>query len=264
MSRNRKRKRAIKGHLVDGRRDISKEQEILHSDIHKDPTIEAILASMPEASESQALELALRLQKIARPEANLLDSPELSDTLNAMRADAAERDKVWQAYQSNKEAFIEGVFNDAEGRKLTGQAAEEAKKRVANALAVARQGAKINRADRRRKLEQTLRLAPKEEIYVTGEVEIVRKGKGLVPTIMPEIIRIGHVQFVLAPGKHTVPQQVAEIHRQRLLSKQETQEREDMVSVDRIDIDRNIADKWNTNKYTKAEPFPVGTGIAGG
>jgi hypothetical protein len=263
MSRKRSKK-VDRGHLVPHRRDESKEQEILHSEMYKDPSVQSIFAQMPNASETEALELALRLQKIIRGKASLLDSPEQADTLNAMRKDAAERDAVAAAYEANKQAFIDEIFDKTEGKKLTGAKAEDAKKRVMNALEIARANSKANRALRRRRLEEELRLAPKEEIYVSGEVQIVRVGKGLVPKIFPEEIQIGHVKFVLAPGKHTVPKQVADIHRQRLLSKSESEGRKNMLSVDHIDIDRNVAKRWNQDKYTKAEPFPIGTGIAGG
>jgi hypothetical protein len=229
-----------------------------------DPTIQSIFSQMENASEAEALELALRLQKVVRGKASLLDSPEQADVLNMMRRDAAERDVVAQAYEANKIAFIDEIFDRTEGKKLTGAKADDARKRVENALALARANSKANRAQRRKRLEEELRLAPKEDIYITGEILVVRQGRGLVPKIMPEIIKIGHVQFTLPPGKHTVPKQVADIHRQRLLSSQETSGRKDMLSVDKIDIDRNVAAKWNRDSYSKAEAFPVATGIAGG
>lgn len=262
---SRKRKRVERSHLVEHRRDVGKEQEVLHSELYKDPSIKAIFDQMPNASEAEALELALRLQKLVRGQASLLDSPEQADVLNAMRRDAVERDAVAAAYEANKQVFIDEIFDKTEGKKLTGAKAEDARKRVENALAIARANSKMNRAQRRKRLEEELRLAPKEEIYVTGEVNIIRLGKGLVPKIFPEVIQIGHVKFVLAPGRHSVPQQVAIIHRQRLESRQETDGRKDMLSVDHIDIDRNVAQKWNSaQSYTKAEPFPIATGIAGG
>jgi hypothetical protein len=219
---------------------------------------------MPEANERQVLEMALRLQEIIRGDASLLKNADQADVLNMMRADAAARDAAQEAYERDKMSFIENVFDQAESHKLTGAQAEEAKKRVANAMALARQHAKQNRALKRKRLEEELRLAPKEEVYVTGHVEVIRQGQGLVPKIMPEEVRIGHVWFVMPPGRHKVPKQVADILRQRQMSAEETQRREDMISVDRIDIDRNIAPKWNKEMYTKAEPFPIGTGIAGG
>jgi len=263
MSRKRKGQRGH-AHVAEHLRDPSKEREILLSEMHKDPSIQSLLEGMPEATERQVLEMALRLQEIIRGDAALLKNPEQSDLLNMMRADAEARDAATKAYEQDKMGFIEGVFDHSEKIKLTGEQAAEAKKRVANAMALARTHAKQNRALKRKKLEEDLRLAPKEEVYVTGHVEVIRQGPGLVPKIMPEEVRIGHVLFVLAPGRHTVPTQVAEILRQRQRSMEETQKREEMISVDRIDIDRNIAPKWNKDMYTRAESFPIGTGIAGG
>jgi len=70
---SRKRGRTIeRSHLVEHKRDIAREQEILNSEIYKDPNIREILLKMVDATELEAVDLALQLQKVARGKASLL------------------------------------------------------------------------------------------------------------------------------------------------------------------------------------------------
>jgi len=83
MSRGRKRKRSKnKGHIVEYKRDLSKEQEFLNQDVDvnklgdygDDALLKAIVYDLPSASEAEAMEIALALQKRVRGDASLLEN----------------------------------------------------------------------------------------------------------------------------------------------------------------------------------------------
>ena len=74
MARGKKKRRIReRTHVVETKRDLSREAEILGSEVRldgigEDPVIKALLVDLPSASEVEAKEIALALQKRIRGE----------------------------------------------------------------------------------------------------------------------------------------------------------------------------------------------------
>lgn len=261
---SRKRKRPVpRGHLNEVLRDESRERDILHSEIYKDPKIQNILTRMSTATELEALDLALQLQKIARGKASLLENPELSDVVSSMRANADARDKAQKAWDTDAAAFLEDAWNRAEKKKLTGSKAEEARKNYLKAKGLATAGAKMSRALRRKQLEEQLRSEPTETINVVGTPSLLRKGQSLQMVIEPVRISIGHLAWILPTGTHTVPASVAARHRDMTSGLEERQKRSDLLDATSIKDENKIHSEWQSitdSSGTHADPFPVSGG----
>ena len=219
MARGRKRrKRKIstpKGHVVEQRRDIGREQEFLNSEVRQDgvgedPFIQALIYELPEASNAEAREIALAVQQRLRGDASLLDSPELSDTLEGIRLEAAEIDKAADAWNKDKGGFIEATF--ARAPKLTDKQKEKLSLRGQKHWKDSVTYMKAGRHVKQLEMKDRLQREPLEEIHVIGRPAVV----GGKHRRLPDKVRILGMSFDLTPGVHTVPKTIANAYRELL------------------------------------------------
>jgi len=249
MSRKRGRK-VEQGHLVEHRRDKGKEDEVLHSEIYKDPSVQEILRKMPEATELESLQLMFQLQKVTRGPASIIESPELSDLKHKMLEEAAKRDRAAAAFEADQQGFIEGLFNKGERIKRTGAEAEKIKAKASTTIAAQVQNARINQGLKRKKLEYDMKIAPTEKIFVRGVNTLLGGARSGQWEVWPEEIRIGHLVWYLEAGEHEVPRPVAEAYRQKLKSREEGAARKKALS--RFQEDGALTREWDAinKKYS--------------
>jgi hypothetical protein len=216
MGKHRNRRQSERSNILGSTRDLARENQILHSKVRDlDPRVEGILSQIPEASESQKLELSLLLQKIARGPASLLERPEASELVNQLRETAHKRDKVAKRYEADQAAFIEDILDRTERNKMTGAQAEKAKADAVRILSEATSTARSRNAISKKNFERLLNSMPKRTIHVTGHIEMVQSGQNVEPVVAPEVIRIKHLAWILHPGAHEVPELVAQVFDQR-------------------------------------------------
>lgn len=242
MSRKRGRK-VERGHLVEHRRNIGKEQEVLHSEIYKDPSVREILNKIPDATELESLQLMFQLQKVARGDAAIVDSPELADLKHKMLEEAAKRDRAAAAFEADQQGFMEDLFNKGERIKRTGAEAEKIKAQASNTIATQVQAARINQGLKRKKLEYDISIAPTEKIFVHGINTLLGGSRSGQWEVWPEEIRIGHLAWRLATGEHEVPKPVAEAYRQKLKAREEGAARKKALS--RFSEDGALTKEWD-------------------
>ncbi len=219
MARGRKRrKRKIstpRGHVVERRRDAGKEQEFLNSEVRQDgvgedPFIQALIYELPSASEAEAKEIAFAVQQRLRGDASLLDSPELSDTLDDIRLEAVEIDKAADAWTRNEQGFVDDAFRRAP--RLSDQQKEKlsmkGKKQWKDSVTYMKAGKHVKQLQMKDRLQRE----PLEEIHVMGRPAVIGGRRRLLPID----IRIMGMSFKLAPGIHKVPQTIAGAYRSML------------------------------------------------
>jgi len=219
MARGRKRrKRKIstpKGHVVERRRDTGREQEFLNSEVRQDgvgedPFVQALIYELPNASEAEAKEIAFAVQQRLRGDASLLDSPELSDTLEGIRDEAVEIDKAAEAWASNEQGFVDDAFRRAP--KLSDQQKEKlamkGKKQWKDSVTYLKAGKHVKQLQMRNKLQRE----PLEEIHIMGKPAVIGGRRRLLPVD----IRVMGMSLRLAPGIHNVPQTLAKAYREML------------------------------------------------
>jgi len=205
---------------------------------------------MVDATELEAVDLALQLQKVARGKASLLENPGLGDVVSKMREEAANRDRAAAAFEANQQGFIEGMFNKGERIKRTGAEVERIKAKASNDMSVNIQQARINQGLKRKKLEYDIKVAPTEKIYVHGVNTLLGGSRSGQWELWPEEIRIGHLVWYLEQGEHEVPKPVAEAYRQKLKSREEGAARKKALS--RFSEDGVLTREWDTinKKYS--------------
>jgi len=219
MARGRKRrKRKIStpsGHVVEQRRDTGREQEFLNSEVRQDGVgedefVKALIYELPNASEAEAKEIAFAVQQRLRGDASLLDSPELSDTLEGIRLEAAEIDKAAEDWARNEQGFVEDTFRRAP--KLTDRQKEnlamKGKKQWKDSVTYLRAGKHVKQL----KMQDKLQREPLEEIHVMGKPAVIGGRRRLLPVD----VRILGMSFKLVPGIHNVPRTVAIAYRDML------------------------------------------------
>lgn len=233
--RHRRRKliQETNRHIVEERRDISREQEMLHR--IPDERMRALMAQLPNASEAEALEIMLKLQEIIRGPAALTQNPEMGEQVAKMRQAAAERDRMAKRFESDQAGFIEEVFQRAEKIKPTGERADRIKAEAAKLTKSLMADARRSDSAMKRRLDYLIDHGPKETITVLPKVETVQQGDSIVTKTVPEVIRLRHRAFALPAGTYEVPKIVAEAYRNILRSRQETEARKAILSSGKRD-----------------------------
>lgn len=223
MSRRRKKNRTDQ--VAQENRNISREKELMNRPINPgDPLVKALLNDLATASNSEALDIALKIQQFIRGDASLLSRPESGPQISKLKEKAHNMDKAEEAYNRDKERFMEEVINSAP--KLT--EAQRAKK-IAEGKAIfeqARTMASAVQATKKLRFREKLTKEPKETISVAGIERTVKMGNSSHKVIEPEVIQIMDMQWVLKPGIHEVPRTVAELYRQRKQTQMENMQRE--------------------------------------
>jgi hypothetical protein len=237
MARGRKKRKQRKriskprAHLVQEKRDLRKEEEFLSQEVDlnnlgdygTDALLKAIVYDLPSASEAEAIEYALALQKKLRGEASLLENPEMSDTIQAIREEAREIDKAAEAFERSKESFVDSVLagapqmSDKQRERLRAKGMQDFKRAI--------QSVRAGKATKRLKLMEMLRTAPEEEIAVAGRPR--HTSQGLV--IEPDVVSIMGVSLQLTPGVHKVPKPIADAYRNMLETRQQKAKKEALL-----------------------------------
>jgi hypothetical protein len=219
MSRKRrKNRRKPRAHFVEDKRDHHQEQEFLNSEVNlgtlghygDDALVRAIVYELPEADEQEAMEIALAVQKRLRGDASLLEAPELSEDLDAIREEAAEIDRAAEAWEKDQQNFIEDAFRNApklskEQREKLAVKGREQWKQTVSYLKAGKHTKQLHMMDQ-------LQREPLEEIHVMGRT-VMKKGK---PRILPDVVRVLGIRFTLTPGIHKVPMTIANAYRELL------------------------------------------------
>lgn len=229
MARGRRKKKRIRErvHIVEDRRDIAREREVLGSQVRldgqgEDSVIKALLFDLPTASEAEAKEIALALQKLVRGDASLLaNEGELSDIISDIREEAALIDIQTAEWEKGPEAFVDSVMSQAP--KMSDKRKAELQAYGADMLKQAITNSRAGKTVKQMQFREMLKNAPLETIHVTGKTFQTRKG----PVIKPDEVSLMGLRFVLEPGVHSVPAPVARAY--NLILKQRTVVRERQV-----------------------------------
>ncbi|MHA1962541.1 MAG: hypothetical protein ACW99U_20305 [Candidatus Thorarchaeota archaeon] len=236
MARGRKRIRE-RVQVVESKRDLSREAEILNSQVRldgvgEDPVIKALLLELPTASEVEAKEIALALQKRVRGEASLLENQEdLGHIINEIRAEAATIDKAAEEWEAGPEVFVDDIIGQAP--KMTDQQRDQLRAKGMDSFKRAVANTRAGKSARQMQFKAKLKNSPLETINVTGKFFNTRNG----PVHMPEEVRVMGISFRLEPGVHEVPSPIARVYRQMLADRHKLQQKLALMSGQGAPID---------------------------
>jgi hypothetical protein len=205
----------------------------------QDPNIVALLTrAMMAPTEKEKLEYYLQLEDHIAKSASHLQDPELAERLNSMRIGANERDVSAEAFQADSLGFIEDTITRSEQFRKTGDAAEQEKARAGKMLQDAIAQAQSNKSVKKLQLDYDISHGPTEDVmglgnWVTTKMPGV-EGPGK-PSLRPDVIRIMHRQWTMAPGVNKdVPAVFARRYEEILRSRDETDRRKAAMGLDEI------------------------------
>ena len=186
-----------------------------------------VAAALVRASQAktnrEALEANLILEKILMGQNSTLEDPNKADKLSRNRADAEARDAAAAAFERDEVGFVEGIYNDAESRKLTGSDKEKAIAKTVQLKGNAIRTARARQVQKNLELDWEIAHGPKRDVNATGSWVVI----GSQPKLEAEVIRIMDRQWVLKPGlNQNVPKVFADSYDQVLGSRAENAERE--------------------------------------
>lgn len=235
-------------------RDIARETAVLSSEINpsghgEDPAVQAFLDpkydSLPPGD---ALEIRLQLDAIIKGQAALLNNQDtMGQEIANIRRRVDEWEKIQDRFEQDNQKFIDEV--NEQSNRLLKSLEDQQKTRVQAMQDVTRRLAEKRAgiaADAQRTKER-LANEPVETINVVGRWVKVSRGQGTYEMVLqPEQININGVGFLLPPGSHKVPKSVAERYRDILRSRQENQERKDLLRAGKkLKKDTEIIRGWN-------------------
>jgi hypothetical protein len=220
MSRKRRRPNVTKpkAHIVEDYRDIDKETEFLSQNVDlahlgdygDDALIKALIYQLPEASEVEAMEIALALQKRLRGKASLLENPDMDDVVRDIKEQAVEIDKAAESFNRDSQSFVESVINsapkmtDQQRARLQAKGHEHYKRAVTNT--------KASKHVKQLQAQQRLKDEPLVDLAVAGIPRII----GGKHRLIPERVQLMGLTFTLTPGMHKVPKSLAEAYYKRV------------------------------------------------
>jgi hypothetical protein len=226
VARGRKKKRIReRTQIVEGRRDLNREAEILNSEVRldgvgEDPVIKALLLDLPTASEVEAKEIALALQKRVRGDASLLGNEEdLGEVISQIRQEAAEIDKAAEKWDMGPVKFVDDVLSQSP--KLTDQQRDRLRAKGIQDYQKAIVETRAGKSYKQAQFKRMLKNAPLEKINVTGR--FINTPNGMVH--MPDEIRILGLSYRLSPGIQEVPAPIAVAYRRMQMERQKLQQK---------------------------------------
>jgi len=203
----------------------------------EDPAMQALLSpDFATMSNKEALTIAMAVQELVRGQASLASNMEsvtssltaVSDLVEKLQERMERMDKAEVAWQTDREKFFQTVSDRAESLRIR-DPEEKTKFQVTqgNQIQQLMLQATIKRKEANQKFEELLKTEPEVTIVPVGHVENRDNGMGKsVPTLVSDIVRIKSHTWVLPPGVSVkVPKIVAEAYREKLLARQEGQER---------------------------------------
>lgn len=209
-----------------------KQQEVLASTINmtgqgEDPVIKALVTKFPEASNTEALEIALALQQLVRGQSAMLENQkQMSDELAKLKAKMAAIDKAAEKWDSDRESFLDEVNRNADKLRLVGEAQDKLIAQASGDLKKKIDEAKASVVIDRQMFDEALAREPKETVISPGvPMTIVEHGQQIA-VLASEEVRIKHRRWVLQPGiPQEVPLSVANTLRERRKKERESYER---------------------------------------
>ena len=189
-----------------------------------DPIIRALINEMGTATNAEAGEIALAMQRVIRGE-NLDDTN--PDLANQYREVLATMDADSEAFVANKDKFMTDSLNEAV--VLTDAEKEKLNERTNAKMARYRAEAKMRSSDKVRWMTDQLKNGPKEKIYVEPKVQMGSIGGMPTSVIEGTMIRINGVSVFLQPGWNETHPIIADRYRQIQRSGQETLARKQLL-----------------------------------
>lgn len=220
-----------RGHLIQAKRDINRENEIMSrpiADFAQERVIKIFLERIEKASDTEAIKLALALQQFIRGDASMLsnlDDPQVAATVQKELALAEKTEAYAQKWEQDREGFIQEMDTLREQHMAPREKRDEVIAKGVKTYKNAQEQASAERSERRLRLEYEIANGPKELIHVAGIPETQVIQGGITQTIQPEVIRIMNKKFVYAPGDHLVPVVIAKRYREILKGRAENQAR---------------------------------------
>jgi len=229
MARRRKRRNSS-AQVDPDLRDVRREKEILSRAVDPNSSLmKAVMEELPDASNVEALRIALALQKEIRGKASLLSRPEASAEVNRLFAQAEKMDKASEQYETDRVRFVEDVLERA--NHLTGERLEREKAKGMEVFKTMRAKTAAENSVKRLEFMARLNAEPKETVLIPGVERMVKVGGALRRILEPEVVRIMDVEYVLTPGSHEVPRTIANALRERRKSQLENEERKKAMSA---------------------------------
>ena len=196
-----------------------------------DPQVQGMIAKASNAKTTrEALDAHLLLEQFLLGKYSTLSDPAQADRLNAMLVDAESRDKAAAAWERDREGFVDGIFNDAEKKKLSGNKVDEAKAKTAHMMQQAFQGELSNQRLKQAELDHRIATEPMVDVQASGRWVKHGPHDRNTSVLEAERVIIMHREFVFQPGINTnVPKAFADRYEQMTVSRAETAEREQVM-----------------------------------
>lgn len=229
----------------------------------QDPMVQSIIAKGDQATTNRGLlEAVLLIQDFLEGDDAMLNDPDQAEALSHLRQKSEDVDETERQYLNNKSGFIDGIFDDAEKIKLTGNAASKARAEAGSIYRTALANKRADYNNKMLKLKHEIEHGPKVTIHVAGHYE-GRKANGVaVQKLCPDIINIMGVSYPLAPGVHEVPRRIAEEYERVMRDRAESEERKALMIVndagDGVEAGKLIAGTAAINrKYQTSSVIPA-------
>ena len=189
-----------------------------------DPLVRALIEDLGTATNLEAGEIALAIQRVVRGE-NLEDTnPELAAKYKEYLADV---DADADEYVRNKEAFITTALDEAV--QLTEEQKAKLNQQTAKKFAYYKQQARMNSREKQRWMQDQLEHGPKVKVFVEPKVVMGSIGGQPASEIQGCMIRISGVSVYLQPGWNETHPIIAERYEQIQRSAEGTLKRKQVL-----------------------------------
>ena len=202
---------------------MSEQAAILESPAspHNDPLVKALYQRLPHATNLEAAEIGLALQRVLRGE-NLDDTdPEMAAKYRQYMANA---DATVVAYEKNKERFITSSLDEAV--ELTDAQKAVLNEQTQKKFKAMKTASKMNATRKKVWMQDQIKNGPKVEIYVEPQAVIGRAGQQPVVALEGIVIGLNGVRMYLPPGKNMVHPLFAQRYEQIMRGKKEQEARQ--------------------------------------
>ena len=209
-----------------------------------------LLKANSATTSRDALEAHLLLEKFVMGKFSKLEDPKQADKLNQMRTTAAARDAAQEAWETDREGFVEGVFDQTEKKKLIGEQEATAKAKTAHLMQEAIAGELSNQRLKKAELDYRIAHEPHVDVQATGNWVSVGRAGNSTPRLEAERVTIMHREYIFQPGlNQNVPKVFADQYEQITRSRAETAEREAVMGKG---TDRNQVSGMPSNQLEAA------------
>jgi hypothetical protein len=266
MSKRHYNRGSNRGHLIQGRRDVNREVDLLTrpiGDFSQEKVIQLFLDRITTASDTEAIRLALALQQFIRGDASLLsnlDDPSVAAVVQKELALAEKTEAYSRKWEEDRAGFIEEMDTMRESHLPAREKRDAVIAAGVKTYQNAQQQATAEKNERRLRFEYEVSNGPKEMIHVVGVPETQIIQGAITQVIQPEIIRVMHKTFVYPPGDHLVPAVIAKRYKEILKGRAENQARRSAMRLNDNhsynEVERRNA-QINQEFGSKREPMPL-------